>query len=578
MQLDDILRGHHASSCFQPIVDLTTASIHGYEALGRGPAGTALASPAKLIEMATVEGRLWELDQLFRRTAIRSAGNQRLSGYLFLNVEPNILSDPSFHEGLTRQHLLENGLSPDRVVFEVTERAALTNSSAFLRTLDHYRSQGYQIAIDDTGAGYSNLVMLARLNPSYIKLDMELIRGIHEDQYRQAIVKSFVGLARMTGSRVIAEGIEEMNELKTLIRLGVHFGQGFLLGRPNERLPVLMPETVQEIASMQSSLSTMYSYNTRYIGEIVEKAEPVDSGTCCGEVRRHMEAEGLQGVCVLRDGNIAGLVMRNHLDACLSGMYGFSLFGNKSILKLTDTDCLVVDDGIPVNVVSELAMARHADRLYDHVIVRQGTAYLGIVPVVKLLRHAIDIERSYALDMNPLTGLPGNVQINRVMHEMIRQRGVKTILYIDLDHFKDFNDSYGFEYGDLVIKLTKNILVSIIKDIPQLVSFIGHVGGDDFVAVLHTDESTAEGICRRIEESFDHELGVFLDGIACRLSWSTAPTSISIAGLCGDLTCFRSPEDLARRLSEVKKMAKRMQGSSHVLETPHARKEPREIA
>lgn len=566
MHLDEILSRQLVTTCFQPIVDLSTARIAGYEALSRGPEGSEMHSPVNLIEAANAEGKLWELESLFRRNAIVSAGKQGLDALLFLNVDPQIITDPKFREGLTRRYLVDNSLSPERVVFEVTERATLGNSDTFVRTLDHYRCQGYQVAIDDTGAGYSNLSMLAMSNPTYIKIDMSIIRRIHENNYKQAIVKSLVGLANMTGAKVIAEGIETREEMLSLIRLGVHMGQGFYLAMPSVLLPQLDEATRSDILQMQSGLVTMYSYNTRFIGEIAERAASVDAAICCSLVRSHMEHFGLDGVCVVERNQIVGLVMRNHLNSALSTQYGYSLFSKKPISKLMDTACLVVDDAIPVNTVSELAMNRPADQLYDHIIVKHRTQYFGLVPVVKLLRHAIDIERSYALEMNPLTGLPGNVQINRVMHEVIRDRESKCVLYLDLDHFKAFNDSYGFEFGDMIIKMTKNVIVGVIKEVPHMISFIGHVGGDDFVVILQTGEMDATGICHRIMKHFDQELQTFLDGMECRLAWGIMPTAISIAGLHGDLSVYRTPEQLAMRLSEVKKKAKAIPGSCCILE------------
>lgn len=568
MSIDDILAGEQIQTLFQPIVDLSTADIIGYEALSRGPAGTPMFSPVHMIEAAHQENKLWALEALFRKSAIRSASKQLLTKLLFINVDPNVVADPKFQDGFTRQYLVDHKLSPEMVVFEITERSILTNNDRFQSAMQHYRQQGYMLAIDDTGAGYSNLNMLLKINPVFIKIDMELIRNIHQNHFQQAIIKSFVNLANMTNTKLIAEGIEQYEELKTLIRLGVHAGQGFYFSKPVPLIAPLDEQIVQQIQQISADIHFMHSYNTRYIGEICEQIPHMDANAPCVEVKRQMEVSGVDGICLLQDGYISGLMMKTHLNATLSSQYGFSLFAKKPVRRIMDKSCLIVDDTMPVSMVSELAMKRGASSLYDHIIVKRCNAYLGLVPVMKLLRHAIDIEKSYALEMNPLTGLPGNTQINRMLHEAIRFKDSKCLLYVDLDHFKAFNDMYGFEHGDHIIRITKDVLLGIVKDQYQMTSFIGHVGGDDFVILLHANENEVHQVCSEMMELFDLLLSDYMSSLG-RTSRPKSMTSISIAGLYGDLSIFHSPEELANQLSDIKKKAKAISGSAFVLESTY---------
>jgi len=142
------------------------------------------------------------------------------------------LVDPKFAPGRTLDVLRNAGLGPENVVFEITERHSIKDFNLFHQTLDHYRTQGFQIAIDDAGTGYSGLSSIATLQPEYIKIDMSLVRDVHKDPVKQALLETFVTFADKIGAKVIAEGIEKKSEASRLSEMGMHYGQGFYFGRP----------------------------------------------------------------------------------------------------------------------------------------------------------------------------------------------------------------------------------------------------------------------------------------------------------------------------------------------------------
>lgn len=572
--LREVLDKKLITSVFQPIVDLRSQEVLGYEALSRGPHGTPFCSPVCMIEEAVAQGTLWELELAFRTSAITSAGDVGLDTLLFLNVDPNIVNDDTFREGLTVPLLEAHGLRPDLIVFEITERSAIDKFELFQAAISHYRSQGYRIAIDDMGAGYSNLNAICHIHPGFIKIDMALIRDIHQDSFKQAVVKSFVVLANLTGSKLIAEGIETMEELRTILSLGVHAGQGYLLGRPAP-VPTAPDRQVMEALRFLTRAGTvLHAYNTKLIGEIVEQVPPVHIADHCVDVRRHLDDNHHEGVCVLDGRQIAGLVMRRTLNDCLSRQYGYALYANRPIARILSAAPLVVDNATPIGTVTELALSRSGESVYDNIIVSRNGRYEGMVSIISLLRHAMEIERSYALELNPLTGLPGNVQINRVLHETIRNSMETGVLYFDLDHFKVYNDLYGFEQGDAIIQLLKLLLCDVIKSDHSCASFIGHIGGDDFIAVLTCSADECGAICREIIRRFTAEVDAFFTrehreqgGFPTPHGCGLLPlTSVSIAGTYGCMCNFDSPEALARHMAELKKQAKAIPGSAWIME------------
>ena len=251
-ELIAIIHTCNVYSVLQPIVSLHNGSVFGYEALGRGPAGSPLESPEALMRCATKHCRLFAVEYLFRDAALVAARQIQPGLHVFINVNPNIIHETQFRSGLTKERLQEYSLSAEHVVFELTEREAVKHPENFKRMLAHYTGQGYHIAIDDAGAGYSGLNLISDVRPHFIKLDMRLIRGIDTDTTRQALVRGMQEFAKLTNTRLIAEGIETEAELATLIRLGVPLGQGYFMQRPSPTVQPIAPH-VQEMITQRAA-------------------------------------------------------------------------------------------------------------------------------------------------------------------------------------------------------------------------------------------------------------------------------------------------------------------------------------
>ncbi|MFC4768286.1 EAL domain-containing protein [Effusibacillus consociatus] len=175
----DVLTGKEITAHYQPIVCLASGGIHGYEALSRGPEGSFFASPLRLLDFAEKEGSLYTLEKIARERAIQGFSVKDPAHKLFINMNANVIHDPHFTPGQTLQLLEQTGLTPQNVVFEITERQSIDDYATITRTLDHYRKQGYRIAIDDAGAGYSSLQAIAEIRPDYIKIDRSTVEIEH---------------------------------------------------------------------------------------------------------------------------------------------------------------------------------------------------------------------------------------------------------------------------------------------------------------------------------------------------------------------------------------------------------------
>lgn len=230
--LQEVLLADKLSTVFQPVFDLRKGTVLGYEALTRGPAGSVYQMPLRLFEMAEQADLVFELDRKCRRKALNSAATLPRTAKLFVNVYPSAMYDPEFQGAALVRLVQAQGLSPDRVVLEITEKSAIENYEVFSEALGELTRHGFSIAVDDVGAGYSGLEKIAHLNPRYLKFDRELIREIDSSYIRREMTRALASFAQSIGSAIIAEGIERPEERDTLIDLGVEFGQGFLLGRP----------------------------------------------------------------------------------------------------------------------------------------------------------------------------------------------------------------------------------------------------------------------------------------------------------------------------------------------------------
>jgi EAL domain-containing protein (putative c-di-GMP-specific phosphodiesterase class I) len=233
-ELERILAQRLLNSLFQPIYSLASRRIQGHEALTRGPSNSPLHAPLALFAVARNAGRLSELEMASRARACSRFSHYGCPGMLYLNVSPESLVEPGHQSGRTLQMLRSCGIAPERVVIELTEQTPIEDFDLLDRALHHYRAMGFSIALDDLGAGYSSLRLWSELRPDIVKIDRHFIDGIHLDPLKREFVGSILQMARAARARVIAEGVEQREELQLLERMGVDLVQGYLIGRPQE--------------------------------------------------------------------------------------------------------------------------------------------------------------------------------------------------------------------------------------------------------------------------------------------------------------------------------------------------------
>ncbi|MDE2271216.1 MAG: EAL domain-containing protein [Xanthomonadaceae bacterium] len=221
---------------FQPIVDVAQRTVFAYEALVRGTRGESASS---ILAQVNPENR-YVFDQACRVKAVELAARLDMPCFVSINFLPNAVYQAATCIRATLQAAERHGFPTRRLIFEITENEELVDKEHLKRIIREYKRQGFRTAIDDFGAGYSGLNLLAEFQPDLIKLDMALVHAIDTDPVRQAIVKGILGVCRALAIDVIAEGVETLPEYHLLRELGVGLFQGYLFARPDfEALPAV---------------------------------------------------------------------------------------------------------------------------------------------------------------------------------------------------------------------------------------------------------------------------------------------------------------------------------------------------
>jgi EAL domain-containing protein (putative c-di-GMP-specific phosphodiesterase class I) len=368
-----ILEGKLLTPVYQPIVSVNQRQIVGYEALIRGPSDSPLHSPSNLFDMAARHDLQARLEFVCREIVIRRFAQMSLPGKLFINVSPSILLEPDFKSGETLKFIRSSGLEPQVIIIELTEHQPTDDYQIMREAVEHYRSMGFQIALDDLGAGYSGLRLWAELKPEYVKIDKHFVQGLHEDRIKLNFVRSIQNMAAAMECKVIAEGIETAEEFQAICKNGITHAQGFYFARP---MPLPSRELDRKLfigrGNAENALKLHYA---KSVDEITHMIEPVSADTpisCVLSLFQH--DTDLTMLPVVDQGIIAGLIYRDKfLSRLFSSRYGIELHGKHPIKSFIGGTPFIVEKNTPVERVSEqLTTAMRSDQAF---VITDGVWY-----------------------------------------------------------------------------------------------------------------------------------------------------------------------------------------------------------
>lgn len=566
-ELDTILTRKLLTPLFMPIVNSQERSILGYEALIRGPSSSPLHSPINLFKAAQRCGRLLELELLCRELSMRRFKHLNLEGKLFLNVTPATLLEPDFRSGMTLELMKRIGFDANRVVIEITEQYPIDDYELMKEATSHYRNLGFEVALDDLGAGYSGLRSWSEICPQYVKIDRHFIEGLDSSLIKQEFVLSILEVARSIRCQVIAEGIERIEEHQVLNEMGVRIQQGFYFSPPTASPPKALN---QRLFRFNNGNRSVINRNTRQnLSSITNSQPPIPLKLPLGEAvelfRKHPDTHSL---AVVDGDRPMGLLSR---ETCL-GLYlmpfGRELHDRKPVEGYMDKNPLCLEERTALETVSDRITHSSAATARAGFIITHHNRYLGIGSIMDLLKLITERQIRNARHANPLTLLPGSVPANEEISWRLQQKQSFAACYIDLDNFKAFNDCYGYERGDQLIIFLADCLKQSADDCADLVC---HIGGDDFLILF--DSTNWQQRCEWIQAEFKRRVGEYYNeadrrngGVNCKdrngevRFFPMSTLSIGVA-LPDPLRC-NSYHDVARLVSDAKSLAKQQKGHS----------------
>lgn len=566
-----LLRKSEFVSVFQEIRDLRDEAVVGYEALLRLPIDLGFEGPLNAFRVAAAAGRLPDLE-IAALEAHLAAARTLPAGRLFLNLSALSFEDERLESDALTRLVRNAGFPPERVVLELTELVRLPDPESFARTVQPLREKGFALAVDDFGAGFSNVPLLAELAPDFIKLDASLVTGARMHLRKRVVLEALAQLGRRLNGTVVAEGLETEEDVRAAREAGVSLGQGFVFGRPGPAAVHVARETDRPCVPR-----SRLALPEETVAPLVRMVETVHLETPVGRLVPLFERdEELAAVPVL-DGRVAiGLVTRSLLFFHLGHQYGFSLWRDRPLhrfLSEMEVRHEVLRSDAPIEEAAEVVRHRPVARRYDPILVEApGGTFEGLLTVDALLAEMTRQKVALALQSSPLTGLPGTAFLARKAEALLAAGRPLALGWADLDDFKPFNDRYGFARGDAALLLVADVLARHLGCGPDEV--LAHAGGDDFAFVVKA--AGAEERARAAAEEFGvavaslydaeerAEKGIFAtDRLGVRRRYGLLSLSIGIVAWDGeDGVDYRT---LVSSVAEVKHAAKLIEGPAVVV-------------
>ncbi len=495
------------SFAFQPIANVHTGSVFGFEALLRGHAEAGFASIADVFDQAYDQGVLFAVDIALREAAIRAfAESSAPAGTkLFYNLDNRILELPETCVPETERILRRYGLENGSLYFEISERHHVPSASRISATMQTLRRSRFKLAVDDFGSGYSGLQLLYNAEPDVIKLDRFLIADVDGDPKRKVFVATTVSMAHITGVLVVAEGIETEGELRLCRDIGVDYVQGYLLGRPTTDHTSLAA-TCDVVTSILTTDRRNRDPGLDVIVRKMDRVEPIRVTERIIDVldRFRKDQDRTLFPVVSEYGEALGVLREADLKRYVYSPFGISLLQNRSYPKdiesFTSRAPMADIHSRMEKVIEAYAINEDAEA----VVITDDGKYCGLLYSRALIEAMNERRVEQARDQNPLSRLPGNHSITEYLSHALARPDPEgyAFAYLDFDNFKAFNDVYGFRLGDRAIVLFGDLLREIAA---RTNVFVGHIGGDDFfvgVSLGRLEMAAVIEEVRRVRERF----------------------------------------------------------------------------
>ena len=502
--IDDLIARRDLNAVFQPIVDFVDGTILGYEGLIRGPIGSPLESPFALFTKADEEGRLVELERTAAVICLEAFARLDYEGKLFLNFSAGAICELASASDDILGLLRASGFDIRRVVIELTEQSAIPDVTSFMPAIAALRTEGAQFALDDYGTANANMNLWVQLQPDVIKIDRFFIHEIANDPLKFEAVRAMQQFASASGARLVAEGIETEADAIVLRDMGIACGQGFFFGRPHAKPPRSVAEKARD--AIRAGHIAVFPEATRNASAspsggmasakmLVAAPALPRTATNNDVLELFNRLPDLHAVAVVEHDEPVALINRRAFMDRYALPYHRELFGKRPCLQFANASPVVIEKSMTVEQMAKLLASDDQRYLADGFVITDNGKYAGLGTGENLVRAVTEVRIEAARYANPLTFLPGNIPISSHIARLLGADAGFHACYVDLNHFKPFNDQYGYWQGDEVLKFAAAVLADVCDPTRD---FLGHVGGDDFL-ILFQSEDCIERASRAID-------------------------------------------------------------------------------
>lgn len=489
---------------FQPIVNTHNGNIYAVEALIRNTNELGFKNIQDFFDMLYEEEILFKIDIKLRKKALKKFKQIDIKNLkLFYNIDNRILNMPDFDITRFKRILECKSLKQESICFEFTEHHSFKDEDLLKEVIQIYKEHNFNVAIDDFGTGISGLHLLYIAEANFIKIDRFFISEINKDSKKRLFCSSIVEMAHIMGIKVIAEGIETIEEYYTCKDIKADYIQGFLISKP-----ALNVNTIQASYSNLRGLfkKDRRSNDSNFINNrYIQKIEPLNIDSSLHELFLYFkEHTNNTFVPIVNDKKkILGVIYEVDIKALSYSQYGLSLAKNISFrtkLKSYVKPVLEIDILWGIDRALEIFNMRNDSK---GIFVTKNDEYFGFINLNNLLSLSYKRNIEIAQNQNPLTKLPGNKQIDNFLQKVFKKNIESHIIYFDFNDFKPFNDHYGFRQGDRAILLFSEILQKSIEN----KNFIAHIGGDDFfVGFLNQKYEDIFILIKQIQNEFKNSV------------------------------------------------------------------------
>ncbi len=487
---------------YQPIYSLKKKEVLGYEALSRFKWNKKIINYPELLKIMGDKISKADLDWICRKKAIL---NYHQKGkLLFINISAdNIAESKNFKLGLTQKYLNEKCLSCAQVVLEITEAEKVHDKYALLDILKYYKSCNFKLALDDFGTGYNTIDMLLDLaeDIDYIKLPIQIIDSVSKSFVKYELVKTFREIAHSLGIKIICEGVEKEEDLKTLIDLGTDYIQGYLL---DKEIPYYKLANNDENKYKKKIISfTPKKFNL--LNNIKKWTHPLKVVSLkpnekIGTLLQVVDKNCINDKYILLDtGGSKYIFNLWEFIKLRSNFIKFNLIWLRTIdwlIKnhqtisyhlLEDINSKQIFEIYELTSILEIALIFEKQNK-EAIFIKDGENQYYYMQKEEVFEKLYKEVYKARIHINPLTGLPANLIIEQHIDNLLAKKVFFIVGYLDIDNFKAFNDAYGFIAGDNLIKRTAFFLNRILEENYKNKCFVGHIGGDDFVFTVEDND------------------------------------------------------------------------------------------